>query len=246
MFDRSFVQSSVRSNAGSNADPGSVNENRKTGLALSWTVCFVRIHSEFEPFGIRNHHLGVWNSHFTIWNHHLGIQNSSFEFRSRRLGIEKGYFRIQNAVWESETISYFRFPFCFSNLHTKCQTYEEKQRLERFRQAWHWLRNKRFGARESRFGVPEKLCHSSFKPTTNRIRSKTNWKLTENDRKWCRKESKTAPKTIENGAETKHLNSTRTARPPKGPGSSSRIQMLKSSDYLTPPPSREKKCNNNM
>ena len=34
--------------------------------------------------------------------------------------------------------------------------------------------------------------------------------------------------TIENGAETKHLNSTRTARPPKGPGSSSRIQMLKS------------------
>ena len=36
-------------------------------------------------------------------------------------------------------------------------------------------------------------------------------------------------RTIENGAETKHLNSTRTARPPKGPGSSSRIQMLKSS-----------------
>ena len=35
--------------------------------------------------------------------------------------------------------------------------------------------------------------------------------------------------TIENGAETKHLHSTRTARPPKGPGSSSRIQMLKSS-----------------
>ena len=35
--------------------------------------------------------------------------------------------------------------------------------------------------------------------------------------------------SIENGAETKHLNSTRTARPPKGPGSSSRIQMLKSS-----------------
>ena len=31
------------------------------------------------------------------------------------------------------------------------------------------------------------------------------------------------------GAETKHLNSTRTARPPKGPGSSSRIQILKSS-----------------
>ena len=28
---------------------------------------------------------------------------------------------------------------------------------------------------------------------------------------------------IENGAETKHSNSTRTARPPKGPGSSSRI-----------------------
>ena len=36
-------------------------------------------------------------------------------------------------------------------------------------------------------------------------------------------------KTIENAAETKHLYSTRTARPPKGPGSSSRIQMLKSS-----------------
>ena len=36
-------------------------------------------------------------------------------------------------------------------------------------------------------------------------------------------------KTIENTAETTHLNSTRTARPPKGPGSSSRIQMLKSS-----------------
>ena len=32
--------------------------------------------------------------------------------------------------------------------------------------------------------------------------------------------------SIENGAETKHLNSTRTAKPPKGPGSSSRIQML--------------------
>ena len=35
--------------------------------------------------------------------------------------------------------------------------------------------------------------------------------------------------TIQNGAETKHLNSTRTARPPKGLGSSSRSQMLKSS-----------------
>ena len=34
------------------------------------------------------------------------------------------------------------------------------------------------------------------------------------------------------GAEAKHLNSTRTARPPKGPGSSSRIQMLKSSYSL--------------
>ena len=34
--------------------------------------------------------------------------------------------------------------------------------------------------------------------------------------------------SIENGAETKHLNSTGTARHPKGPGSSSRIQMLKS------------------
>ena len=36
-------------------------------------------------------------------------------------------------------------------------------------------------------------------------------------------------KTIENGATIKYLNSTRTARPPKGLGSSSRIQMLKSS-----------------
>ena len=35
--------------------------------------------------------------------------------------------------------------------------------------------------------------------------------------------------SIENSAETKHLNSTRTAKPPKGPGSSNRIQMLKSS-----------------
>ena len=35
--------------------------------------------------------------------------------------------------------------------------------------------------------------------------------------------------SIEHGAETKHLNSTETARPPKGPGRSSRIQMLKSS-----------------
>ena len=34
--------------------------------------------------------------------------------------------------------------------------------------------------------------------------------------------------SIENAAETKYLNSTRIARPPKGPGSSSRIQMLKS------------------
>ena len=32
---------------------------------------------------------------------------------------------------------------------------------------------------------------------------------------------------IKNGAETKHLNSTRTARPFEGPGSSSRIQMLR-------------------
>ena len=43
----------------------------------------------------------------------------------------------------------------------------------------------------------------------------TNQQRTENDRKWCRKRLKSAPKTIENGAETKHLNSTRTARPPR-------------------------------
>ena len=41
------------------------------------------------------------------------------------------------------------------------------------------------------------------------------------NRKWRRNK--------QNGAEMKHLNSTRTARPPKGPDSSSRIQMLKSS-----------------
>ena len=40
------------------------------------------------------------------------------------------------------------------------------------------------------------------------------------------------PFPTENGAETKHLNSTRTARPPKGPGSWSRIQMLKSSVFV--------------
>ena len=36
----------------------------------------------------------------------------------------------------------------------------------------------------------------------------------------------------ENGAETKHLNSTRTARPPKGPGSSNQLQKLKSNITL--------------
>ena len=46
--------------------------------------------------------------------------------------------------------------------------------------------------------------------------------------------SENGAKTIENGAETKHLNSTRTARPPKWPGSSSRIQMLKSSRFIVP------------
>ena len=43
-----------------------------------------------------------------------------------------------------------------------------------------------------------------------------------------------APFSIENGAEPKHLNSTRTARPPKGPGSSSRIQILKSKTLQWP------------
>ena len=62
----------------------------------------------------------------------------------------------------------------------------------------------------------------------------------------CRKRTENESKTIENfaendrkrrrndrhGAETKHLNSTRTARPFGGPGSSSRIQMLRFGDVF--------------
>ena len=81
------------------------------------------------------------------------------------------------------------------------------------------------------------------------------------------KKTKTAPNKIENdaetiendtesiesGAETKHLNLTRTARPPRGPGSSNRIQILRSSLidrsinlYLERERERERDINDNV